>query len=441
MKLPDHLFPFQADAMRELAGHRAQVLGLPPGSGKSVVAIAAWELVGAFNVLIVCPAIVRQDWKDKIARFAGQTYSVNKGPGHGRSVVIRSYEEVNTPARRTALLEGTHTFDAIVLDEAQRLRNLDAGITQSIYGAGANGRGLAVRGRHVWPMSGTIAVNHIGDLYPHLRALAPQLLPQVAGAPMRYQQFMDHFGVYERGKWGMKVLDLKNVEELKGIVGKFVIQCPQSVVDAQLPKLRVELVTLDESELNWAQYLEFAASSEGKALEAACAMDHIWHLTDSLSAARRMLGEMKAPAVARYVRELLEQDPDARVLVFGHHKQVLQRMWADLYDLDPNVRVINGEVSEPLRHAYIDAFQRGKARVLIAGIGTMREGITLTAANRVVMAEASWVPADNHQAIRRAYRIGQERPVLAEYVCIAGTLDEAVTRVCARKYRQLSELF
>lgn len=440
MKLPEHLLPFQAQAMQQLAGPQPHVLGLPPGSGKSVVAIAAWELLDAFNVLVLCPAIVRADWKAKVQRFAARTYNIGRDPFPGRNVVIRSYEEVNTPARRNELLSGLQAFDVLVLDEAQRLRNLDTATTTSIYGAHASGRGLCVRARYVWPMSGTIAVNHIGDLYPHIRALAPHLLPRVANAPMRYQQFLEHFGVIERTRYGIRVAAMQNLPELKELVRKFVIQCPADVVNKQLPRLRVETVKLDEDELDWAKYQEFVASDEAKVLAECVTMDAIWQLTPSLSSARRMLGELKAPAVARYVRQMLEDDPDARVLVFAHHKQVMERLRDDLSDVAPGVRVIDGGTPERLRADYIEAFQRRGPRVLIAGIGTMREGITLTAANRVVFAEASWVPAENHQAICRAYRIGQELPVLAEFICISNTLDEAVTRVCARKSRQLADL-
>jgi SNF2 family DNA or RNA helicase len=219
-----------------------------------------------------------------------------------------------------------------------------------------------------------------------------------------------------------------------------VIQCPQDVVNKELPALRIETVRLDPEELDQAKYQELVASEAGQALAEAASMDGIWQVTESLSAARRILGELKAGAVARYVRELLENDPEARILLFAHHRSVMSALCDDLSDIEPGVRVIDGDTSEVKRAAYIHAFEKHGPRVLVLGIGTVREGITLVAANRVVFAEASWVPSDNYQAICRAWRIGQVRPVLAEFVCVADTLDEAVTRVCARKSRQLSEL-
>jgi SNF2 family DNA or RNA helicase len=169
-------------------------------------------------------------------------------------------------------------------------------------------------------------------------------------------------------------------------------------------------------------------------------MDEIWTVTPHLSAARRLLGELKAPAVARYVRELLEQDPEARILVFGWHRTAMARIAHELFDIEPFVRVIDGGTSDGDRDYAVMRFQQCEARVLILGLATAREGITLTAANRVVMAEASWTPTQNDQAIKRAHRIGQTRPVIAQFVCIENTLDQAVMATCVRKSDLLSEV-
>jgi SNF2 family DNA or RNA helicase len=150
---------------------------------------------------------------------------------------------------------------------------------------------------------------------------------------------------------------------------------------------------------------------------------------------------LKAHAVATYARQLLLTDPTMRMLVFAHHHSVLRRIAFDLRDVEPGVRLIDGETPEERRTEAIRDFQNRAMRLLVLGIGTAREGITLTAANRVLFAEASWTPAHNDQAVHRAARIGQTRPVVAEYLSVADTLDEAVMRTCTRKTRLLNELF
>ena len=61
----------------------------------------------------------------------------------------------------------------------------------------------------------------------------------------------------------------------------------------------------------------------------------------------------------------------------------------------------------------MEAFQAGEAGdifLLSSGVGGL--GLTLTAADRVVIVDPSWNPATDNQAVDRAYRMGQARDVV-----------------------------
>lgn len=441
MKLPGHLYPFQAEDAAELAsGSANRLLLLPPGAGKSVITLAAAEALDAFTILVVCPAIVRSDWHAKALRFGRQNYSTALS-GDGRRMVVVSYEQLNTPERRQLVLDAMKRIDVLVLDEGQRVKSIEAAVTRSIYGEHAEGNGLIARASRVWPLSGTIAPNHWGELYTHIRALFPQRLPLIRGAPMRYWDFIDRYCEWEATLHGYKVMGNKRPDELRQMLADTAIRRGRAEVDKLLPLLTVDTVLLPEDELeDWASYRALVDSKAGQALAQAATMDEIWTVTPHLSAARRILGELKAPAVARYVRELLEQDSEARILVFGWHRSAMARIANDLFDIEPRIRVIDGDMAGSDRDFAVARFQAGESRVLILGLATAREGITLTAANRVVFAEASWTPTQNEQAIKRAHRIGQTRPVIAQFLCIENTLDQAVMATCVRKSGLLSEI-
>ncbi len=447
MTLPEHLYGFQAEDAPRLAAQGPHLLLLPQGTGKSVITIAAADTLDPFVIVVVCPAIMRADWQAKFTRFARRNFA-RAAHLPGRLLLVLSYEEIHTPKQRADFIKTLPggRIDILVLDEGQRLKNPHANVTASIYGERAEGRGLAALAAHVWVLSGTICPNHWGELYTHVRSLFPQRLPRLRGAPMRYWDFLDRYTVWEPSGFGerIKVLGNKNQDELRAMVQGIAIRREREEVDKLLPLLTVDTVLLPDTELDRQAYQELIESKEGQRLQAVVAqavtMEDIWHETSQLATARRLLGELKAATVARYVRQLLEGDAQDAILVFAHHKSVMRRIASDLRDIEPHVFVIDSDTPEDMRAMAIERFQQGGARVLVLGIGTAREGITLTAANRVVMAEAAWTPAYNEQCIKRAHRIGQLHPVLAEFVCIHNTLDQAVMDVCVRKSGLLAEI-
>ncbi len=62
-------------------------------------------------------------------------------------------------------------------------------------------------------------------------------------------------------------------------------------------------------------------------------------------------------------------------------------------------------------------------------------GLTLTAADRVVIVDPSWNPAVDNQAVDRAYRIGQTRDVVVYRLITCGTVEEKIYRKQVREAR------
>jgi SNF2 family DNA or RNA helicase len=296
----------------------------------------------------------------------------------------------------------------------------------------------------VWILSGTLCPNHCGELYTHLHALFPKDMPQYNGQPINYHKFLDRFCEWESTQWGIKVTANKDSEVLRTLLRQVTVTRTREEIEAALPALTVATTHLARPSIDEVAYADFLQSDEGRALATALPKLEAgaeWLETAPLAAARHILGDLKANAVSNYARQLLLTDDTTRLLIFAHHHSVLRRIAFDLKDIEPRITIIDGTTDDARRVDVIRAFQDRAMRVLVLGIGTAREGITLTAANRVLFAEASWVPAHNDQAIHRAARIGQTRPVIAEYLAVTDTLDEAVMRTCSRKTRLLTELF
>ena len=157
----------------------------------------------------------------------------------------------------------------------------------------------------------------------------------------------------------------------------------------------------------------------------------------SLSTIRRLTGVLKADVSVEIIRHELEGYE--RVVVFAYHREVIHLLEDGLgSDLAAS---ITGDTPAAKRQALIDGFQTERGpRVLILQVTAAGVAITLTAARRVLFVESSWVPADFNQAVARCHRIGQRHPVLASIITMAGSIDERVADVVARKVKDLDRM-
>lgn len=102
--------------------------------------------------------------------------------------------------------------------------------------------------------------------------------------------------------------------------------------------------------------------------------------------------------------------------------------------------LVSGEVGTKTRAKRIEQFQKGKADLFIGTIGAGAEGITLTRADTIIIAQQSWSHAANAQAIDRVHRIGQDSPVLPIILIGRDTVEVSVNRTDRIKERVLQDL-
>ena len=65
------------------------------------------------------------------------------------------------------------------------------------------------------------------------------------------------------------------------------------------------------------------------------------------------------------------------------------------------------------------------------------QGLNLTAANHVIIIDPQWNPLVESQAIGRAFRIGQLKPVFVHRLYVAGTVDEKIRELQAKKMKNV----
>jgi SNF2 family DNA or RNA helicase len=125
----------------------------------------------------------------------------------------------------------------------------------------------------------------------------------------------------------------------------------------------------------------------------------------------------------------LEQDK--KVIIFTNFTETLNRI-ADHFGKQA-VR-LDGSTSKPQRQYAVDQFQDNeKIKVFVGNIRAAGVGITLTAAEAVIMNDLSFVPAEHAQAEDRAYRYGQKSNVLVYYPLFENTIEGAIYDILNRK--------
>lgn len=420
------LFPYQTTGAFWLKDAKRALLADGMGLGKTAQAIVAANMINAKTIAVICPAIARVNWRREFDTW-----------GEGQDVFVESYDKV---VRSKEVRETIKTMepDVLILDEAHYLKSRTSKRTQAIYGLHCMGAGLAAYAGRVWLLTGTPAPNDVSELYPHLRGLWPELLP----GDKKFITFITRYCHVDATPFGLKIMGNKKatLPELRENLKPIMLRRRAEDVLKDLPPIVWQDVTIEPDEIH-PGLARLEASPEVKALRAVLD-DPTAELGDAESIAmatlRKITGEAKAVVIGGMLADELQAKAYEKVIVFAHHRDVIDELRAMLEDFDPVV--ITGQTPQGKRQENIDRFQNDPGcRVFIGQIQACATAVTLHAANQVVFAEASWTPSDNAQAAKRAHRIGQTRPVMVRMIGLAGSIDEAVTRVLARKSRQISE--
>ncbi|CAL1297537.1 unnamed protein product [Larinioides sclopetarius] len=119
-----------------------------------------------------------------------------------------------------------------------------------------------------------------------------------------------------------------------------------------------------------------------------------------------------------------------RTLVFSLSRKILDMINRILINRRWKVLRIDGTISKiEERERRIQLFQNDSSYsvfLLTTQVGGV--GITLTAADRVIIYDPSWNPATDAQAVDRVYRIGQQNNVIVYRLITCGTVEEKIYR-------------
>jgi SWI/SNF-related matrix-associated actin-dependent regulator 1 of chromatin subfamily A len=417
----------QIDGAIFLSERRVAMLGDKAGFGKSAQFVRACDLLGASRITILCPPILRVNEAAEFDKwsFWGLPVTIlrtgkDEVPPRDRAgIVIAAYTlvAVNEKIKRALARRGA---DVLILDESHKLKDPKAKATKAMFAAD----GIARSAERVWFVTATPTPNHAGEFFVFART---------AGAWRgTYNQFVERYCRTVETPFGAKITGTQNEDELKALLAPHVLA--RHKIDPGRAPLTVDEVAIEGA----LPKFEGVPADVLEAIEAAIAAG-TWHALDgpAVATVRRQIGVAKAEKIGELAATELEGGC-GKMLIFAEHTAVIDALAAKLAD---QAVVIDGRTPQRVREAALSDFQHTPfPRVLICQRMALKEGVTLTAATRVLLAEPPWTPDDCEQMIARAWRRGQSQPVRASFVYLHNSFDARVAATLARKTADLAKI-
>lgn len=432
------LRPYQADGYAWMARLAAAGFGAcladDMGLGKTVQTLALLLARAADGpALVVAPTSVCANWLAESQRFAPSLRAAVYGDSERAAQIAQAAAGDLLIVSYALLLRDAEAFAerdwaTLVLDEAQALKNA---ATQRAKAVGTLRAGFRLA------LSGTPVENRLADLWSIMNLLNPGLLGSAS-------RFGERFAApIERQR-----SDAARAR-LRRLVAPFLLRRTKAQVLADLPP-RTEIVHRVEPGPEERAFLEAARRS---AVERIAAIDvgdsrSAFNVLAELTRLRRaacdprlaapelgMVGA-KVQAFEALAVELVEAQHKA--LVFSQFTDFLKLLGERLAAAGLKYQYLDGSTPAAARAERVAAFQRGEGDLFLISLKAGGFGLNLTAADYVVIADPWWNPAAEDQAMGRAHRIGQARPVTVYRLVTAGSIEERIVGLHHDK-RELAE--
>ena len=413
----------QKEAIEKLLANDRFILADDMGLGKTTSTVIASLESGAKKVLIVCPASLKINWKREIENYSDAHTLIVEGKKWGSTFkyyiinydILKNFHTTenseDSEAYQIIVNEG---FDLAIVDEAHYISNSQAQRTQLL-------NDILAKIPKVWLLTGTPMTSRPINYYNLLKIVNSPLTLNWKSYVMRYCKGYQ-FRVGGRKVWNTS--GASNLEELREQTKSIVLRRMKTDV-LDLPEKIVSPIWLElknsfyDDELS--DFLRITEDNKEK--------ESITVTLNRLMKLRQLIAIEKVSHTCELIDKVIEQGK--KVIVFTNFTTSLD-MLHEKYK--KNSVVIDGRMSKDRRQDSVDRFQNeDKIKIFIGNIKAAGVGITLTAADTVIMNDLSFVPADHSQAEDRAYRYGQKNSVLVYYPVFENTIEMTVYNILQKK--------
>jgi SWI/SNF-related matrix-associated actin-dependent regulator 1 of chromatin subfamily A len=413
----------QKVAIEKLLANNKFILADDMGLGKTTAAVIASIESRAKKVLIVCPASLKINWDREIKNYTDRRVLIVEGRKWGSTFdyyiinydILKNYHttEKSEDSDDYKLLVN-EKFDLAIVDEAHYVSNTTANRTRLLNDV------LETIPR-VWLLTGTPMTSRPINYFNLLKIVDSPLTLNWQSYVRRYCKGYQ-FSVGNRKVWNTS--GASNLDELRERTKSYVLRRMKTDI-LDLPEKIVTPVFVELSSKMYDEELEeFTRISNDKKDN-----ETISVTLNRLMKIRQLIAYEKIPYTCELIDKCLDQGK--KVIVFTNFTMSLD-MIHEKYK--KNSVILNGSMSKEKKQEAVDRFQNeDKVKVFISNIVAGGVGITLTAAEVVIMNDLSFVPAHHSQAEDRAYRYGQKNSVLVYYPVFENTVEKIIYNILQKK--------
>jgi SNF2 family DNA or RNA helicase len=408
----------QKDAIQKLVENKKFILADDMGLGKTTSTIISALETGAKKVLIICPASLKINWQREIENYSDRTTSIIEGKKWDDSdFVIINYDIIKNfhdDKNKTESIIVKSKFDLVIIDEAHYVQNSQAQRTKLINDIGK-------KVERVWLLTGTPITSRPINYFNLLSLIDSPVAQNWMAYVKRYCNGFQ-FQAGRRKIWN--VSGASNLEELRDRTSPLVLRrLKENVLDLPekiITPVYLRLKSNEYEELMGEYYDWYDKSGES---------DSLTLQFTKLTKVRQVIAEEKTKATIELCENIIEQGK--KVIVFTNFTKSLELI---LQHFGKNAVRLDGQMSQKERQSSVDRFQNEEdVKIFVGNIKAAGVGITLTAAEAVVMNDLSFLPSDHSQAEDRSYRYGQKNNVLVYYPIFDNTVEGIIYDILKKK--------
>ena len=413
----DGLQPFQVKDIDKMMGLQHCLNANPMGLGKTVETVRYLAANKPKTALIVCPKIIRTQWKDQLERWGNLKAEIYDGQQNvAPSVWIINYDKLRN--EKTLMKFKEFQWEFLILDEAHKIKSRRAQQTQAVKNIPA---------AHRVALTGTPILRYVDDLWSILNFLDPQY------ACNSYHTFVDYFCEQQQTPWGPKIVGMtKNPNKIALLNALLDFISVRNAVKVGAGKTR-ETVRLPMAKKQRELYRKEKQLLLDE-LPENCTIANGAVLTIRLMQTTSWPGLFEPGEHGpkfEWVLEMCKNNPTEKIVVFSVFERTATALKLFLEDNGIHASTITGKQKAETNEKSRSTFIEGDSQVLIGTIGAMGQGYDglQEVSHTLIFVDRDWSPEILKQAEDRLNRMGQKKMVNIYYLECQGSFDQHVGRI------------